>query len=158
MYKEWKYYWLTKCINKNHNVNGHVSHNHLYIHVSRSKITWLQPCCCYLHVSRDGCVKHMAINTVVLVYALCRPVTLPFLVCELFLASSFIPPSLHLFDFCKKSFQNFLLMLFFNNNCYVVLPMHLWLMRHPIARAPTNGFQQLVHCAPLVFPAKKHTK
>ena len=20
MYKEWKYYWLTKCINKNHNV------------------------------------------------------------------------------------------------------------------------------------------
>ena len=102
MYKKWKYYWLTKCINKNHNVNGHVSHNHLYIHVSRSKITWLQPCYSYLY--RDGCVKHMAINAVVLVYVLCQPVTLSFLVCELFLASSFIPPSLHLFDFYKKSF------------------------------------------------------
>ena len=29
--KGMKYYWLTKCINKNHNVNGYVSHNHPYI-------------------------------------------------------------------------------------------------------------------------------
>ena len=25
-----QYYWLTKCTNKNPNVNGHISHNHPY--------------------------------------------------------------------------------------------------------------------------------
>ena len=37
-YKEWKYYWLTKCINKNHSVNGYVSHNHPYISSSETTI------------------------------------------------------------------------------------------------------------------------
>ena len=26
-----KYYWLTKYINKNHNINGYISHSHPYI-------------------------------------------------------------------------------------------------------------------------------
>ena len=32
--------------------------------------------------------------------------------------------------------------------------MHLWLMRHLHTCALTNGFQQPVHSAPSVFPAK----
>ena len=32
----------------------------------------------------------------------------------------------------------------------MVPPTHLRLMRHPIARAPTNGVQQLVHSAPTI--------
>ena len=41
-YKEWKYHWLTKCINKNHNVYGYVSHNRPYISSSETTIvrTW----------------------------------------------------------------------------------------------------------------------
>ena len=31
----------------------------------------------------------------------------------------------------------------FKKNSYAVLPMHLQLMHHPIARALTNGVQQL---------------
>ena len=54
-------YWLTKCINKNHNVNGYVSHNHLYI--SSSNMADAMP---LLLMYRDGCM--------VLVYALCQPV------------------------------------------------------------------------------------
>ena len=42
-----------------------------------------------------------------------QPVILPFLVCEL--PSSFIPPSLHLFDFCKKSFNEFLYICIFDS-------------------------------------------
>ena len=49
-------------------------------------------------------VWNIAIYSVVLVYALCQPVILPFLVMWTLFASSFIHPSLHLFDFCKKSF------------------------------------------------------
>ena len=38
-----------------------------------------------------------------------------------------------------------------------MLPMHLRLMSHPIqARAPMNGFQQLVEYALSVFPTKNH--
>ena len=35
-----------------------------------------------LLLSRDGCVKGIAIYVVVLVYVLCQPVIVPFLACE----------------------------------------------------------------------------
>ena len=58
-YKEWKfmYYWLTKCINKNHNVWLYMFHtcNHAFLH-SSSKIMRHLPCHCYL--CRDGCMLY----------------------------------------------------------------------------------------------------
>ena len=29
------YYWLTKCINKNHNVNGYASHKHEFLNYNK---------------------------------------------------------------------------------------------------------------------------
>lgn len=60
-------YWITssheriditryqlKCTNKNHNLNGYVSHNNPYI--SNSKIMWHLPC--HGYTGRDDCVEH----------------------------------------------------------------------------------------------------
>ena len=123
--KEWKCYWLTECINKKW---LYVSHNHLYLSISQ--IMWHLPCHCYLY-------------TIPCMWTL--------------LASSFIHPSLHLFDFCKKLFYKFLCRLF-NKNCYTVLRTHLrrfcmctcgWAII--LARAPMNGFQQLIHSPPSFY-------
>ena len=64
------------------------------------------------------------------------------------LASSFIHQSLHLFDFCKKSCLKILAYaLFFSllsKNCYMMPPYICgWCVI--LARALTNGIQQLVH-------------
>ena len=48
-------------------------------------------------------VGNIAVYIVVLVLVLYQPV-MSFLVCGLCLASSYIQPSLHLFDFCKNFF------------------------------------------------------
>ena len=37
---------------------------------------------------------------------------------------------------------------FFVSICYVVPPIHMWLMCHSRMCAPTNGFQQSVHSSP----------
>ena len=49
-------YWLTKCTNKNHTVNGYVyvSHNHSYI----SSSDMADATIFYYYLCRDGCVKH----------------------------------------------------------------------------------------------------
>ena len=51
-----KVYWLTKCENKNHSVNGYVSHNHLHIHASSSGMADVMIFYCYLHIimRREG--------------------------------------------------------------------------------------------------------
>ena len=38
-YRQRQYYWLTKFMNKNHDVNGYVSHNCSYISTNSWKIT-----------------------------------------------------------------------------------------------------------------------
>ena len=44
IYKDLKYYWQTKCINKNHNKRPHqVSHNHPYISNSKNNVTFAMP-------------------------------------------------------------------------------------------------------------------
>ena len=56
-YKEWNYYWLTKCINKNHNVDAiHFTQPSL----SSSGMADVMLFYCYL--CRDGCLKCVAEN------------------------------------------------------------------------------------------------
>ena len=61
------------------NINGYTFHT--TITTSSNSIMWHLPCHCY--TCRDGCVKRSHFYVVVLAYALCQPVTPPFLVCEL---------------------------------------------------------------------------
>ena len=67
-----------------------------------------------------------------------------------------IEPSLHKLDFFLDIFLWRLASVLDEllSICYAVAPMHTWLMSHPRTCAPTNGFQQPVHSAPSVFPAK----
>ena len=85
------FYWLTKCVNKNHNVNGYLSHNHPCkvtadtVLFPATCIGWLCGTCPFTSCS-----------------SLCQPVIQSFFVCELKLVSSFIHPSLHLLIFLRK--------------------------------------------------------
>ena len=110
IYREWTYYWLTKCMNKNHSikiifVNGYISHNHPNISSSGKAGTTL-----FADTYVGMVVWNVVIYVVVHVQALCHPVILHSLHACMWtlLASSFIHPSLcivHLFDFWKKFFK-----------------------------------------------------
>ena len=101
-----------------------------------------------------------AIYVVVLVNALCQPVYNTSIPCMwTLLDSSFFPPP-HLcifFDFCKKSFNKFLFMLFFQLASIKIVMRCCprtcgWCVIHTCV--PTNGIQQLVHSAPQFSPQK----
>ena len=55
---------------------------------------------------------------------------------------------------CLEIFYGDLFLFFFDKICYAVPPTHMRLMRHPHMCAPMDGFQQPVHSARSVFPAK----
>ena len=98
---------------------------HTTIPTSSNTVTWHLPCHCY--ICRDGCVKHSHFYVVVLAYALCQPVILPFPVCELRLP---VAPCIFLIN----NYSSF----------SAVPPTHLRLMHHPCTC--TNA-QQLIHSA-----------
>ena len=108
------------------NINGYTFHT--TITTSSNSIMWHLPCHCY--TCRDGCVKRSHFYVVVLAYALCQPVTPPFLVCELCLP---VAPCIFLIN----NYSSF----------SAVPPTHLRLMHHPCTC--TND-QQLVHCDSVV--------
>ena len=55
-YKEWKYYWLTKCINKNHNVWLYISHMQPSLGIVA--VAWQMPH--YFTATYVACVKRIA--------------------------------------------------------------------------------------------------
>ena len=60
--------------------------------------------------------------------------------------------TLHQLDFFLEIFYGDLFLDKFLLICYMVLPMHMQLIRHPCMHAPTNGIQQPCDSAPSVFP------
>ena len=112
-YKECKYRWLKKCINKNHNVNGYFSHNHPYI--SCSKIMHVASAMLLLHMQGWLCERQPFIHCGSCnVYALCQPVILPFPVYELRLP---VAPCI----FLRNNYSSF----------SAVPSTHLQLVHHP---------------------------
>ena len=129
----------------------HISNNHLYI--SSSKITWHQPFHCYLemavwnvlhqHCGSYLCTLSASNNSIPCMWTF-SPVAPP-------------PPVLSFWFLQGMFIINSFLCSFFNNNCYVVPPMHLQFMCHP-SMCTDKWLPRASTLCPSVFPANKAHK
>ena len=122
-YKEWQYYWLTKCMNKNHDINGYALHNQPYI-------------------ARDGCVKcsHLRFGSCSCTLSASN-IAIPCLWTLLYQPS--IPISVWL-----KNLMLFMLFLACFDQIKITTQWHPCTWCFVLPHVPTNGIQQLLHLPP----------
>ena len=140
-YNKWQYYlWQSAWINKNHHVDDYISHNHLYISMADTTLftaTYVGMFMWNMTFMLWFLFMHfVSSNTSIpCMWTLLAHPLIP--TSNLFISGRFMP-------FFQLASRN-----------YVVLLMHLWLMRHP--SMCTHWQMASTHC-PSVFPAKKHRR